>query len=264
MVNVADRIMKRLALALLGAGLSLSVGCWRGPSVSQAEVRPPTKPVAKPVARPLGRLGFAIQVGAFAQVDNAARLSEALQARGLQATYYASSQGLYRVRFGDFPTREAARSRAESLRSAGAIQEFYVVAPEWTVPVQPQERDGLRAGLVNTAQSYLGVPYLWGGTTSDGFDCSGLTMSVYQLNGLRLPRSSRDQYEAGTPVSVDELQQGDLLFFATGRAGQVSHVGLYLGDGSFIHAPSRGKCIRRERLSDSYFRKTFLGARTYL
>lgn len=216
------------------------------------------------MVKPLPRLGYTIQVGAFAQVDNAARLSESLQAQGLEATYFASTQGLYRVRFGDFPTKEAARIKAEALQSAGVIREFYLVAPEALAGVRPQDSEGLRASLVETARSYLGVPYLWGGTTAQGFDCSGLTMSVYRLNGLQLPRSSRDQYEAGTPVSVDALQRGDLLFFATSGPGRVSHVGLYVGDGAFIHAPSRGKSIRKEQLSDSYYRKTFLGARTYL
>jgi cell wall-associated NlpC family hydrolase len=207
-----------------------------------------------------------IQAGAFAQVDNAVRLSESLQAQGLEATYYASTQGLYRVRFGNFPTKEAARIRAEALRSAGVIREFYLVAPEEpsVSVIRPANEQGLRNNLVETARNYIGVPYLWGGTSAQGFDCSGLTMSVYRLNGLQLPRTSRDQYETGSAVSLDNLRPGDLLFFSTNGSGRVSHVGLYAGDGTFIHAPSRGKTISQERLSDTYYRKAFVGARTYL
>ena len=123
---------------------------------------------------------------------------------------------------------------------------------------------GLRADLVDTAKGYLGVPYLFGGTTERGFDCSGLTGAVYRLNGLRLPRSSQAQYEAGRPVDLDEARPGDLLFFATAGGSRVSHVGLYLGQGAFIHAPRPGQGIRRDELSDRYYRKAYLGARTYL
>jgi len=214
----------------------------------------------------LPRLGYTIQAGAFAQVENASRLSERLQAEGLEATYYVSPQKLYKVRFGDFPSKEAARTRAEALRSAGIIQEFYLVSPEEPAPAQPQARDedGLRRNLSETAKSYRGVPYLWGGTTERGFDCSGLAMAVYRLNGLRLPRSSREQYAEGNPVAQDDLRQGDLVFFATGSSRQVSHVGLYLGGGTFIHAPGRGKRICTEQLADSYFRQRYVGARSYL
>ena len=84
-----------------------SEGCFRGPRVAAKELRH--------AAKPLARLGYTIQAGAFAQVENAVRLSESLQAQGLEATYYASAQGLYRVRFGDFPTKEAARMSAAKL-----------------------------------------------------------------------------------------------------------------------------------------------------
>jgi cell wall-associated NlpC family hydrolase len=126
------------------------------------------------------------------------------------------------------------------------------------------DESGLRASLVETATGYLGVPYLFGGTTARGFDCSGLTGAVYRLNGLRLPRSSEEQFEAGSPVDLDRARAGDLLFFATRGGHRVSHVGLYLGHGTFIHAPSEGRTICEDRLDERYYRKTFVGARTYL
>ncbi|MEQ8162785.1 MAG: C40 family peptidase, partial [Smithellaceae bacterium] len=97
-----------------------------------------------------------------------------------------------------------------------------------------------------------------------GFDCSGLTMTVYQLNGLDLPRHSATQYDAGNPIDKKNLQKGDLVFFATNSDGKVSHVGIYIGNGRFIHAPSRGKNIRVESMSCNFFARRFVGARTYL
>ena len=247
---------------LLGAAalvLALA-GCARGPATGSAPVRPAVAGVT--------RLGFTIQVGAFAQLENAVRLADTLQSLGENATYYASSpqeapRRLYRVRFGNFPTREAARARAEAIRATGVIQEFYLVAPEEPPLARPSPRDedGLRANLVDTAENYRGVPYLWGGTTDQGFDCSGLAMAVYRLNGLQLPRTSREQFAAGAPVARDELRKGDLVFFA--RSGRVSHVGIYVGGDSFIHAPKRGRSITREKLS-GYYATHFAGARSYL
>ncbi len=244
------------------AGLLL-LAC-AGPRTSAPRVEP-ARPAPEPRPAPLARVGWTIQAGAFARVENASRLAETLQARGLDAVYYAGG-GFYRVRFGDFPTREAARARAEALKAAGTIQTYYLVAPEEPVvaPAPPRDARGLRTNLAETARSYLGVPYLWGGTTSRGFDCSGLAMAVYRLNGLKLPRSSREQYEAGARVDTDRLRPGDLVFFATGARGEVSHVGIYVGDDTFIHAPSRGRRISRDRLSDPYYRDRFLGARSFI
>jgi cell wall-associated NlpC family hydrolase len=185
----------------------------------------------------------------------------------LQAYYFVHESGLYKVRFGDFLTREEARQRAESLKKKGIFEEYFIVSPdEYAIAHRRQfGSDYLRAELVETAKSFIGVPYSWGGVSPEqGFDCSGLTMAVYKLNGLNLPRSSRGQWGLGTPVERSQLQKGDLVFFATGERGKVSHVGIYTGSGAFIHAPGKNKKIRVESLFSFYFQSRFVGGRTYL
>ena len=89
-------------------------------------------------------------------------------------------------------------------------------------------------------------------------------MVVYRLNGLDLPRSSGQQWQAGTPVRRGQLVKGDLVFFATAGGRRVSHVGIYAGNGHFLHAPGRGRTIRLSPLSSPYFKSRYLGARSYL
>ena len=216
----------------------------------------------------IARLGYSIQVGAFANLDNAVRLSKALERRGLDAYYFVHKTGLYKVRFGNFPTKKAARKKAEAVRAAEIIDAYYLVSPKEYAIAKQRKRGGrsyLRNEIVGTAKKFIGVPYRWGGSSRrEGFDCSGLTMVVYQLNGLNLPRSSREQYRVGRPIRRSQLSRGDLVFFATSGGRRVSHVGIYVGNGRFIHAPSRGKRIRTELLTKKYFKNRYVGARTYL
>jgi hypothetical protein len=215
----------------------------------------------------LAQMGYTIQVGAFSGVENAARLTEVLFARGLDATYFVARTGLYKVRVGNYSSKSAAADEAESLKSAGVIDDYYIVTPEEyaTAKRKTYGNQYLREELVKSARSFIGVPYLRGGSSADpGFDCSGLTMAVYQLNGFDLPRSSKEQYETGIFVERNHLQQGDLVFFATSDDDKASHVGVYTGDDRFVHAPGRGKAIRMDSLSASYFRKRYLGGRSYL
>lgn len=225
--------------------------------------RPPPKVVEKKLAH----MGYTIQVGAFSHVENAVRLSDLLRDRGLEATYFAARVGLYKVSFGNYPSKMIAREKAENLKSSGVIDEYHIVTPD-EYAIAKQQTHGniyIREELIKTAQKFIAVPYLWGGSSSDaGFDCSGLAMTVYQLNGLDLPRSSKEQYEAGTPVERDSLLKGDLVFFATSGRDKVTHVGIYVGKGRFIHAPGRGKNIRVDSLSRSYYKKRYLGGREYL
>jgi hypothetical protein len=231
--------------------------------------RPPVPPVPVEAVsdRRLATIGYSIQVGAFANLDNAVRLVEGLEGQGLDAYYFVHESGLYKVRFGNFPSRQSAEQQAESLRAAGTIDEYYIVSPDDYAAVQERAygQKYLRFKLVETAERFIGVPYRWGGSSQDaGFDCSGLTMTVYHLNGLNLPRSSKEQFRAGVPVTRRQLSQGDLVFFATSGAGIVSHVGIYAGKNRFIHAPGRGKKIRIESLSKRYYKSRYAGARTYL
>ena len=212
-------------------------------------------------------MGHTIQAGAFAKVENAVRLTETLKKRGLNATYFKVGDGLFKVRIGNYSTKGNAQQRAQSLKDAHLIEEFYIVKPEdYTIARQKQYGTSyLREALVKTARDFIGVPYLWGGASFEtGFDCSGLTMTVYQLNGLNLPRHSKTQYDAGSPVSISQLQKGDLVFFAVSGKGKVSHVGIYIGDGKFIHAPSHGKKICVEYLSAPFFAKRFVSGQNYL
>ena len=217
--------------------------------------------------RGLARMGYSIQMGAFSNVNNALRLTESLESHGLNAYYFFHKTGLYKVRFGDFPSRETARRKAESLCAAGIIDVYYIVSPD-NYAVARERKYGkryLRDEILETAERYIGLPYRWGGSLSDdGFDCSGLTMAVYQLNGLNLPRSAKEQYRAGIPVKRSQLLWGDLVFFATSKGRKVSHVGIYAGGDKFIHAPGRGKRIRADLLSNRYFKARYAGARTYV
>jgi cell wall-associated NlpC family hydrolase len=119
------------------------------------------------------------------------------------------------------------------------------------------------ATIVATAQKYMGVPYVWGGETPDGWDCSGFTMYVMKENGITLPRTAAEQFAVGTPVDKDSLQPGDLVFFTTYKPG-ASHVGFYMGNGQFIHASSAAKQVTISNLADKYYTDHYIGARRYV
>lgn len=127
-------------------------------------------------------------------------------------------------------------------------------------PVQEISRGGSSKAeeISDNAQKLIGTPYVFGGTTTNGFDCSGFTQYVFKGSGIDLPRTSYAQYGIGTAVSKDELQIGDLVFFATYDSG-ASHVGIYIGEENFIHAARSG--IKITGLSDSYYAGRYLGAR---
>ena len=105
--------------------------------------------------------------------------------------------------------------------------------------------------ILDMAQQFMGVPYVWGGSSPNGFDCSGFVQYVYRNNGINLSRTADYQALEGEPVDKEDLQPGDLIFFA-GDYVNVSHVGIYVGDGKMIHASSSKGQIAYDDLSNSY------------
>lgn len=157
------------------------------------------------------------------------------------------------------------------LQATGSYEGFStkdsVVPAGGTVSSPSGPSSATRAELVSTSKRYIGTPYHWGGEGPGGFDCSGYVQYVYRrAAGVELPRSSSAQYASGRGrfVGRHALQPGDLVFFATSGPG-VSHVGLYLGDNRFIHAPSSGNLVRIDSLNDPYYwRDRYVGGKSYI
>lgn len=128
------------------------------------------------------------------------------------------------------------------------------IVGRWTAKMIKADR------VAQTAKKYLGVPYVWGGKTPSGFDCSGFTSYVLNSNGINTERTAAQQYEQGYWVSKDKLVRGDLVFFSTYKPGP-SHVGIYVGNGKFAVASSGQKKIVISDLSNVYFKQHYLGAK---
>lgn len=247
----------------------------------------------------ISRLGHAIQMGAFSDVKNAERFTEKLQAKGIDAFYFRKDNGIYAVRFGDFTSKEKARTAANKLVAEHLISSYYIAPPNEIVfskvkgpgwqkppadeikttaaslqPIVPKEAEkrptkpstdtkDMGEIAARTAERFVGIPYRWGGdNVVEGMDCSGFVRAVYNLCGLSIPRTSRDQFKAGDLVTKGDLKDGDLVFFGS-SADNINHVGIYVGGGRFVHAPRRGEEIRVTAVSDNYFEKRFVGARRY-
>ena len=117
--------------------------------------------------------------------------------------------------------------------------------------------------IIATAKQYIGVPYVWGGTSPKGFDCSGLVQYVFKAHGISLNRTAETQYKHGSYVSKNNLKPGDLVFFQNTYKAGISHVGIYIGNGQFIHASS-SKGVTISNLSSSYYTSHYYGARRIL
>jgi murein DD-endopeptidase len=121
-----------------------------------------------------------------------------------------------------------------------------------------QPASAIAAQAAATAKSMVGTPYRWGGDSPRGFDCSGLVHYSYGRAGAAVPRTSQQLFSAARPVSLGDVRTGDLVFFRVG--GKVSHVGIYLDDGRFVHAPSSGKRVEVASLENGWYERNFIRA----
>jgi cell wall-associated NlpC family hydrolase len=152
--------------------------------------------------------------------------------------------------------RLAEQQQQQSQQSAATVVGVSAVTPQSDTVVAPPPTHG---GVVGVAMSQLGTPYVWGGGAPGGFDCSGLVMWAYAQVGVSLPHSSYAQYGYGVPVSKDQLQPGDLVFF-----DGLGHVGIYIGGGQFVHAPHTGDVVKISSLGEDWYASTYVGARRIL
>jgi peptidoglycan DL-endopeptidase CwlO len=158
-----------------------------------------------------------------------------------------------------------ARARAQAaLALANAPQAVEVTASyvpsESGLPPAPAPDGSKAAQAIQIAMQYLGIRYVWGGASpAQGFDCSGLTTYVFAQIGVSLPHHAATQFNYGTPVSRDDLQPADLVFF-----NGLTHMGMYIGGGQFIHAPHTGDVVKISSLYDSWYASTWVGARRVL
>ncbi|MGF7533518.1 C40 family peptidase [Bacillus mexicanus] len=129
-----------------------------------------------------------------------------------------------------------------------------------TVPVSKQK--GTPADIVQTGALFLGLPYLWGGISGFGFDCSGFMYSIFKANGYSISRDAGDQAKAGKDIPLDGMKTGDLLFFAYEEGkGAIHHVGLSIGDGKMLHSPKTGKSIEILTLKETIYEKELCAVR---
>ncbi len=127
------------------------------------------------------------------------------------------------------------------------------------------EQSNKRKIIAQYATNSLGLPYQWGGQSPEtGLDCSGLIVYIHQMADIIVPRTAIAQFENGRIITLQNLQIADLVFFKDLKDNKNYHVGIYMGDGRFIHAPGRGRIITYEFLNTPYFLNHYIGARSYL
>lgn len=238
---------------------------------------------------------YVIQVGAFRNATMAEDLVERLKSKGYAAFLEAIPGGIKKVKVVAWSlsdAKEKERSLKGEVKRGAIISEVkgtealynVLLEAELSRAVDPlsalfasteEEEEMPEEGvtervdmdeiiegnpILRTAVRFLGVPYRFGGASSRGFDCSGFVWTVFKLNGISLPRTSREQFGVGRSISREELIPGDLVFFRN-KYGRIFHVGIYMGGSRFIHASSSAGRVQLADLDHHYYTARFAGGR---
>lgn len=246
-----NTMRRALGLSLVLAAVTLSVNAY---SIGDQGVQ-----VLK-IQKQLSQYGYRIKAdGVYG--GETARAVQLFQAdKGLAIDGIVDNK-TYRKLTGSSLSRDEAKRAEQAKKAAATLKTKYPSRNygEYSKARNITSHDVIGDRLVSTANRYVGVPYVFGGNTPSGFDCSGFTRYVFSHNGIELPRMADEQYRLGSSVSREELMPGDLVFFTTYEAG-VSHAGIYVGNDHFISATTSGG-IRVDSMDSDYWASHYVGAR---
>ena len=149
--------------------------------------------------------------------------------------------------------------------SASALKKAEGKQPAKTEKVEEVKKPSSTVGdkIVAEAKKYLGTPYVWSGSDPSGFDCSGFVYYVYKTQGIKIARTQDKMYAAGTPIEKKDLKPGDIVFFQNTYKEGISHCGIYVGDGQFIHSSTSNDKVRYSDLNSAYYTSHYYGAVRY-
>ena len=167
------------------------------------------------------------------------------------------------------PPKQIVEHTTLSDQADESIDEISCPEPASKTTPNPQTKQAscinkARQSIIQTAVTAEGTPYRWGGRTPKGFDCSGLVVYAYKKIGTHVPRTAKAQFNNCKSVTRQNLKPADLVFFSVPRRRGVVHVGIYIGKDQFIHAPGRGRKVKRASLNNIYFKQNFIKAGNFL
>lgn len=209
----------------------------------------------------LKRNGYVLDVDGIYGSMTARAVQQYQQKKGLTASGIVDEKTYKKLTGKKLSPKEAKRAEKAKKNGLSSFQSSYPSDrnyERYSKGHRFEKHDAIGDSLVSTANRYIGVPYVFGGSTPDGFDCSGFTSYVFSHNGITLPRMADEQYAVGRKIGRTELIPGDLVFFSTYEPG-VSHAGIYVGDDRFISATTSSG-IHIDSLNSTYWSSRYIGA----